>query len=92
MTSWFVTGGTELTNVDLTEALLAAMGAGWDRVERVADRMGHDRRYSVDSAKARVELGYEPRVPFEWGLASTVDWYRANEAWWRPLKTGTAAR
>jgi dTDP-glucose 4,6-dehydratase len=85
-------GGTELTNVDLTEALLAAMGAGWDRVERVADRMGHDRRYSVDSAKARVELGYEPRVPFEWGLASTVDWYRANEAWWRPLKTGTAAR
>jgi len=79
-------GGTELTNVALTETLLRVMGADWDSVERVADRMGHDRRYSVDIAKSRAELGYEPRVPFEQGLQATVDWYRANEAWWRPLK------
>jgi dTDP-glucose 4,6-dehydratase len=79
-------GGTELTNVALTESLLDAMGAGWDSVERVADRMGHDRRYSVDIGKSHAELGYEPLVPFDEGLAATVDWYRANEAWWRPLK------
>jgi dTDP-glucose 4,6-dehydratase len=79
-------GGTELTNVALTESLLGAMGAGWDSVERVADRMGHDRRYSLDIGKSRAELGYEPRVAFEDGLAATVAWYRANEAWWRPLK------
>ena len=83
-------GGTELTNVALTESLLDAMGAGWDSVERVADRMGHDRRYSVDIGKSRSELGYEPRVPFEDGLAATVEWYRANEAWWRPLTTSAA--
>jgi dTDP-glucose 4,6-dehydratase len=79
-------GGTELTNVALTESLLDAMGVGWDSVERVADRMGHDRRYSVDIGKSHAELGYEPLVPFDEGLAATVEWYRANEAWWRPLK------
>ncbi len=79
-------GGTELTNVALTESLLDAMGVGWDSVERVADRMGHDRRYSVDIGKSRAELGYEPLVPFDEGLAATVEWYRAHEAWWRPLK------
>jgi dTDP-glucose 4,6-dehydratase len=83
-------GGTELTNVALTESLLGAMGAGWDSVEKVADRMGHDRRYSVDIGKARAELGYEPRVHFDEGLAATVDWYRANESWWRPLKARAA--
>jgi len=83
-------GGTELTNVALTESLLDAMGAGWDSVERVADRMGHDRRYSVDIGKSRAELGYEPLVPFDEGLAATVEWYRANEAWWRPLKASAA--
>jgi dTDP-glucose 4,6-dehydratase len=79
-------GGTETTNAALTETLLAAMGAGWDSVERVADRLGHDRRYSVDISKSRAELGYEPLVAFDEGLSATVDWYRANEAWWRPLK------
>jgi len=83
-------GGTELTNVALTESLLDAMGAGWDSVERVADRMGHDRRYSVDIGKSRAELGYEPLVPFDEGLAATVEWYRAHEAWWRPLKAAAA--
>ena len=53
-------GGTELTNKELTERLLAATGTGWDRVEQVPDRLGHDRRYSVDWSKIRTELGYEP--------------------------------
>jgi dTDP-glucose 4,6-dehydratase len=52
----------------------------------VPDRLGHDRRYSVDWSKIRTELGYHPQVPFEQGLKSTVQWYHENEAWWRPLK------
>ncbi|GGQ30520.1 dTDP-glucose 4,6-dehydratase [Streptomyces mutabilis] len=69
-------GGTELTNRELTGALLTAFGVGWDRVDRVADRKGHDLRYSVDWTKIRRELGYEPRRDFAAGLAETVAWYR----------------
>ncbi|MGW4064518.1 dTDP-glucose 4,6-dehydratase [Amycolatopsis sp. NPDC004747] len=83
-------GGTELTNRALTEKLLAAVGAGWDSVEPVEDRKGHDRRYSVDITKIGSELGYAPRVSFEDGLAETVAWYRDNRAWWEPL-AGRAA-
>jgi dTDP-glucose 4,6-dehydratase len=79
-------GGTELTNKELTGLLLDAVGAGWDMVQPVDDRKGHDRRYSVDISKIRTELGYEPAVPFEQGLADTVRWYRENRAWWEPLK------
>ncbi|MFE9936927.1 dTDP-glucose 4,6-dehydratase [Streptomyces hirsutus] len=79
-------GGTELTNKDLTGLLLEACGAGWDRVEHVEDRKGHDLRYSVDWTKVRDELGYRPRHDFTTGLAETVAWYRDNRAWWEPLK------
>ena len=79
-------GGTELSNKELTEQLLAAMGKSWDMVKPVADRLGHDRRYSVDISKISSELGYEPQVDFQKGLAETVDWYRNNQHWWRPLK------
>ncbi|MER5176803.1 dTDP-glucose 4,6-dehydratase [Streptomyces sp. NPDC002896] len=79
-------GGTELSNRELTEHLLAACGAGWDMVEYVEDRKGHDRRYSVDCTKIRTELGYRPRKAFTEGLAETVAWYRGNRAWWEPLK------
>jgi dTDP-glucose 4,6-dehydratase len=83
-------GGTELTNRELTERLVAALGVGWDRVEPVTDRKGHDRRYSVDIAKIGTELGYRPRVSFDAGLADTVRWYRENRAWWEPLKNRAA--
>jgi dTDP-glucose 4,6-dehydratase len=83
-------GGTELSNKQLTGLLLGACGADWDSVEQVEDRKGHDRRYSVDITKIRAELGYEPQVPFEQGLADVVQWYRDNEAWWRPLKERAA--
>ncbi|WIX79695.1 dTDP-glucose 4,6-dehydratase [Amycolatopsis carbonis] len=83
-------GGTELTNRELTGRLLDAVGVGWERVEPVADRKGHDRRYSVDITKISSELGYAPRVSFEDGLAGTVRWYADNRAWWEPLK-GRAA-
>jgi dTDP-glucose 4,6-dehydratase len=80
-------GGVELTNRELTERLLAACDRDWSAVEAVEDRKGHDRRYSLDDSKLREELGYEPQVTFEEGLAATVQWYRDHEEWWRPLKT-----
>ena len=79
-------GGTELSNKELTGLLLEATGSGWDRVERVTDRLGHDLRYSVDITKISEELGYQPQVPFTQGLAETVEWYRTNRGWWEPLK------
>ncbi|PBC83966.1 dTDP-glucose 4,6-dehydratase [Streptomyces sp. 2224.1] len=84
-------GGTELSNRELTEMLLRELGADWDTsVQQVADRKGHDRRYSVDCTKISEELGYTPRVPFDKGLAETVQWYRDNRAWWEPLKARAA--
>jgi dTDP-glucose 4,6-dehydratase len=82
-------GGTELTNLELTTRLLAAVGKGEDMIERVADRLGHDRRYSVDWTKIATELGYAPRTTFEEGLAETVRWYRDHRNWWEPLKQRT---
>jgi dTDP-glucose 4,6-dehydratase len=79
-------GGTELTNRDLTERLLAACGKDWSSVTPVEDRKGHDRRYSLDDTKLREELGYAPQTDFDAGLAATVEWYRDHESWWRPLK------
>jgi dTDP-glucose 4,6-dehydratase len=83
-------GGTEMSNRVLTERLLAACGADWDRVDLVEDRKGHDRRYSVDITKIIEELGYTPSVPLEQGLADTVQWYRDNRNWWEPLKARAA--
>ena len=83
-------GGTELTNKELTEMLLEATGKDWSYVDRVADRLGHDLRYSVDISKIRSELGYEPQVPFAQGLADAVQWYRDNRDWWEPLKARAA--
>ncbi len=82
-------GGLELNNRELTEQVLAAMGADWSSVQPVEDRKGHDRRYSVDDSKVRA-LGYAPQHQFEEGLAETVAWYQANESWWRPLKAKAA--
>jgi dTDP-glucose 4,6-dehydratase len=79
-------GGTELSNRELTERLLEAVGADWSRVQAVADRKGHDRRYSVDITKIGTELGYAPEVGFETGLAQTVEWYRDHREWWERAK------
>ena len=79
-------GGTELSNRELTGLLLEATGTGWDRVEHVTDRLGHDLRYSVDITKISNELGYVPQVDFATGLAETVEWYRTHRDWWQPLR------
>ena len=80
-------GGTELTNRELTERLLAATGRDWSAVEQIVDPRGggHDFRYSVDWSKI-AGLGYAPRTSFDEGLALTVEWYRAHRDWWEPLK------
>ncbi|TLP59759.1 dTDP-glucose 4,6-dehydratase [Microbispora triticiradicis] len=77
-------GGVELSNLDLTRRILDAFGAGWEMVERVPDRPGHDRRYALDSGKIRA-IGYEPLTGFDEGLADVVRWYRDHQDWWRPL-------
>jgi dTDP-glucose 4,6-dehydratase len=79
-------GGTRLTNAELTTRLLTLCGAGPERVRHVSDRKGHDRRYALDDAKIRMELGYCPRVPFSAGLADAVGWYAAHRSWWEPLR------
>jgi dTDP-glucose 4,6-dehydratase len=78
-------GDVELTNVQLTKEVLSRCGVDWDMVTPVADRKGHDRRYSLDDSRLRA-LGYVPRMPFGRGLDLTVDWYRDNRDWWEPLK------
>ncbi|MFE6845560.1 dTDP-glucose 4,6-dehydratase [Streptomyces sp. NPDC057686] len=83
-------GGTELTNKELTGVLLEAAGLGWDMVEQVEDRKGHDLRYSIDISKIGAELGYAPQVTFEDGIKATIEWYRENRAWWEPLKAKAA--
>jgi dTDP-glucose 4,6-dehydratase len=79
-------GGRELTNNEITSLILDAMGANESSIEYVEDRKGHDLRYSVDWRKINRELSYEPQVKFEDGLRETIQWYRDNEAWWKPLK------
>jgi dTDP-glucose 4,6-dehydratase len=81
-----ISGGVGLSNRELTDRLLAGCGADWSSVEYVEDRKGHDRRYALDDAKIRAELGYAPRTGIDEGLAATIDWYRSHEEWWRPLK------
>jgi dTDP-glucose 4,6-dehydratase len=78
-------GGTELTNREMTTRLIRLCEFDEAMIEPVADRLGHDRRYSVDCGKISSELGYKPEVDFEQGLAETVRWYQSNEEWWRPL-------
>ena len=75
-------GGRELSNKQLVGVLLDQLGASWDSVKYVEDRLAHDFRYSVDFSKAKKVLGYSPKVDFEVGIAKTVDWYLANRAWW----------
>jgi len=79
-------GGVELTNRELTERILEHMGCAWDEwVDYVPDRLGHDRRYSIDDSRLRA-LGYAPTRDFDEAIDTTIAWYRDNPQWWRPLK------
>jgi dTDP-glucose 4,6-dehydratase len=79
--------GVELTNLELTKVILAEFGYGEEMIERVPDRLNHDRRYSLNSSKIENELDWKPQWNFEEGIKSTIDWYKNNRSWWEPLKS-----
>ena len=98
--TYLVGGNAERSNLQVVEAIcdlvddrLGEQPDGPRRrlIEFVTDRPGHDLRYAIDSSKLQDELGWRPTVTFEEGLARTVDWYLANESWWRPIQDGTYA-
>jgi len=80
-------GGKELSNKELTQIILSAFEKSSESIEFVPDRLGHDFRYSVSFEKIENQLGYSPQVEFDSGIEETINWYRNNESWWRPLKT-----
>jgi dTDP-glucose 4,6-dehydratase len=80
--------GEELDVLTVTDQLLKLLGKPKSLIRHVEDRPGHDRRYAVDSARLQKRTGWKPSVGFKDGFAQTVEWYRSNEAWWRPIKEG----
>jgi dTDP-glucose 4,6-dehydratase len=85
-----VGGSNGISNIELTTRILALTGRPSSLIRPVADRPGHDRRYSLDTAKLQA-IGWRPQVDFAQGLSDTVEWYRANESWWRPIKSADPA-
>jgi len=83
----------EKSNVDVVRAILRAFGRDEDDIEWVTDRAGHDRRYAIESGKLRNELGWSPAYQdFDKGILDTIEWYRANAEWWKPIKAETEAK
>ena len=83
----------EVNNVTVIRDILEAMGKDPNAFDHVTDRAGHDLRYAIDSTRLRTELGWEPQYrDFRSGLQATIDWYQANEDWWRPMKAETEAK
>ena len=82
-------GSNEVKNVDLTRQVLNLLERPETLITHVADRPGHDRRYSLDTSKLR-KLGWSPQVDFRAGLQETVAWYKENEWWWQPIKHDSA--
>jgi dTDP-glucose 4,6-dehydratase len=79
--------GNEIPNRELTERILHSLGHGEEMIEYVTDRLGHDRRYSVDTSKVRA-MGWKPGRSLDEALEATVAWYRDNRQWWQPLQIG----
>ncbi len=80
-----IAGGNERENIEITHHVLRLLGKPASLIRPVEDRVGHDRRYSLDASKLR-RLGWAPTVPFERGLVETVRWYEEHQDWWRPIK------
>ena len=83
-----VGAGHELDVLTITDTILRLLGRPRTLIRHVEDRPGHDRRYALDVSKLERLLGWRPQIGFEDGIRRTVEWYRENEAWWRPIKQG----
>ncbi|MGL5930591.1 MAG: dTDP-glucose 4,6-dehydratase [Dermatophilaceae bacterium] len=91
--TYLVGADGEVSNTEVVRLVLELMGEDPEAFDHVTDRAGHDLRYAIDSTRLRTELGWQPRYrSFRDGLSATVEWYRENEAWWRPEKEATEAR
>lgn len=88
--STYLVGGMadDISNIDIVKKIISLMGKNEDSIEFVKDRLGHDRRYSVDWKKIQEELNWSPLHDFDAWLEKTVSWYKENESWWRRIKTG----
>ena len=91
--TYLIGANGEKDNKTVVELILQTMGKDPSDYEQVTDRAGHDLRYAIDNTKLRTELGWEPKYTnFEEGLKATIDWYEANESWWKPQKAETEAK
>ncbi|MBS3176608.1 dTDP-glucose 4,6-dehydratase [Candidatus Woesearchaeota archaeon] len=84
--TYCIGGDCELRNIDLAKEILKAFNKDESWIEFVEDRKGHDYRYAIDSSKIKKELGWKTEIAFKEGLKQTIQWYKENEAWWKPLK------
>jgi dTDP-glucose 4,6-dehydratase len=78
----------EMPNIDIVKIILSKLGKGEDLIEYVKDRLGHDRRYAIDSTKIQNELGWSPEFDFENAIGNTIDWYLENKNWWERIISG----
>lgn len=91
--TYLIGANGEKNNLDVFKIILKQMGKDEDCLEHVIDRPGHDLRYAIDNSKLVTELGWHPKyINFEEGLSATIDWYRVNEAWWKPQKDATETK
>ena len=81
-----VGGHNERTNNEIVDIVIEKLGLSRDLIKYVDDRLGHDKRYAIDPTKLETELGWKPKYTFDTGIVETIEWYQANESWWRPLK------
>jgi len=86
--TYCIGGNAEKTNMEIVRKILELLNKGEEMIEYVKDRLGHDRRYAIDFSKIKNELGWQSRTSFEDGMKQTVEWYKANESWWRDVKSG----
>ena len=87
-----VGGHNERTNNEIVHLIVDNLGISEDHIKYVKDRLGHDKRYAIDPTKIETELGWKPEYTFDTGIVKTIDWYKNNEDWWRPLKTKAALK
>ena len=87
-----VGGHNERTNNEIVHLIVDNLGISEDHIKYVKDRLGHDKRYAIDPTKIETELGWKPKYTFDTGIVKTIDWYKDNEAWWKPLKAKAALK